>query len=70
MTNSQREEKNTIENFISGGGIAGIVIGIIMLILLVLGSVYFLKHKQSASAIKYLTSSTSPGFDLTFTPNM
>jgi hypothetical protein len=51
--------------------IIGIVAGVIPLILfIVLGLVYFFKYRNASRNIKYLTSSTSPGFDLTYTPNL
>ncbi len=68
---NNNEEKKQTEQFMSGGGIAGLVImSVLIAILLIAGIVYFTKFRKSASAIKYLTSSTSPNFDLTFTPNL
>ena len=61
---------------------AQIAAGLIILALIVVVVIYIYKHKTpgvalapgpsaaSSAAFKYLTSSTSPNFDLTYTPNL
>ncbi len=67
---NHEDEKKNIEHFEVSPTIKIIFIGIgISLLFIVVFAVWFLKNRSS-TAIKYLTSSTSPGFDLTFTPNM
>jgi hypothetical protein len=64
--NSDKNNKKNVEHFyISAGGIIGIVFAIIVIFVTIL---YMVNH--NSSSIKYLTSSTSPGFDLTYTPNL
>ncbi len=52
--------------------IMGVIVIIFLLFLMVIfrKEVYAYLFKSSGLNIKYLTSSTSPGFDLTFTPYM
>ncbi len=68
MQNRESKSENNIEHFVSNGGIAGIIIFITML--LMFAGYILWPSITGSSSMKYLTSSTSPGFDLTFTPNM
>ncbi len=67
MNSRDNSKENNIEHF--EVPVSSIVVTVFMLLLLVGGLVYALKFHKPATAIKYLTSSTSPGFDLTFTPS-
>jgi hypothetical protein len=67
MNSNNNSKEENIEHFETP--VLPIVIVVIMVLLVIGGLVYVLKFHKSASNIKYLTSSTSPGFDLTFTPN-
>ena len=70
FTNKDEENQTEMEHFMSNGGIAGIIVGVIIGIIIFVVILYIIKFKKTSSAIKYLTSSTSPSFDLTFTPNL
>lgn len=69
FTNNNENKDKKIEHFMSGGATAGIIVGF-LLILLIIGVVYYTKFRNYSSSIKYLTSSTSPEFNLTYTPNL
>ncbi len=68
---NHEDEKKNIEHFESPsfGAILILMIPVLGAICMIIYFVYK-SRKSGKTAIKYLTSSTSPGFDLTFTPNM
>ena len=69
MNSRDDSKEQNVEHF-ANIQVASIVITILMFLLVVGGLVYYLKYHKPSAAMKYLTSSTSPGFDLTYTPNL
>lgn len=67
---SRDDSKKPVEHFGSNVPTIMVIIFAIVLPLLVLVLKIYGDFFISKSSIKYLTSSTSPSFDLTFTPNM
>lgn len=68
MNSRDNSKEQNVEHF--EVPVLSIVIPILMILMVIGGLVYTLKYRKSSAAIKYLTSSTSPGFDLTYTPNL
>ncbi len=66
---SKDDSKKKIENFENKSSIIFIIFAII-LPLIALGIKIYLDFFSSKNPIKSLTSSTSPSFNLTHTPNM
>ena len=80
FTNKDEDNKTDMEQFITISPkmfdlkfiiICVVIIGIFIIALIVSNrkKIYTFFLQLGKSNIKYLTSSTSPGFDLTFTPN-
>jgi hypothetical protein len=68
MNSRDNSKEKNIEHFYEVP-VVSIIITIIMIAMLIGGILYALKFQKTSSAIKYLTSSTSPNFDLTLTPD-
>ncbi len=71
MNTRDNSKEENIEHFYETSNIT-IIITILMVLALIGGLIYYLKFHKPSTAInfKYLNSSTSPGFDLTYTPNL
>ncbi len=69
MNSRDNSKEQNVEHFYETSTMT-IVITVLMLLVVIAGAIYYLKFHKAAGAIKYLTSSTSPGFDLTYTPNL
>jgi hypothetical protein len=67
MNSRDNSKEQNVEHF--EVPVLSIVIPILMILMVIGGLIYTLKYRKASTAIKYLTSSTSPGFDLTYTPN-
>jgi hypothetical protein len=69
MNSRNNSEEQNVEHF-ANVSVTNIIIIVLMVLLVTGGLIYYLKFHKPSAAIKYLTSSTSPGFDLTYTPNL
>jgi hypothetical protein len=68
MNSRKNSEEQNVEHFKVSRSVSIIIVVIAFIVIMVM--CFRFSHKPSNSSIKYLTSSTSPSFDLTFTPNL
>jgi hypothetical protein len=69
MNSRNNSEEQNVEH-LANTPLISIIISVLMVVLVTGGLIYYLKYHKPSAAMKYLTSSTSPGFDLTYTPNL